>query len=180
MKTCVIKEQIEREEKYTAFEKVPVTRKIYSEHCYLNDEVKTKTITQKECHLIECHVEKTGTGITYHPEMRDVCIKDCQGGSETRQCEVMVPAKQPCTQSWTELRVAMGTITKDIDYCVKVPKKEKVVCGEETLCEIRPVERTRMVTVCVPKLIKTPEEVLVRKMIPQTIYCCPKCAKHRR
>jgi hypothetical protein len=63
---------------------------------------------------------------------------------------------------------------------VKVPKKEKILCGEEKTCEIVPVEQTRMVTVCVPKLIKVPEVVYVRKMIPQTIYCCPSCAKHHR
>jgi hypothetical protein len=172
MKTCIIKEHVEREEKYTAFQKVPVIRKTYKEHCHLEDDVVTKTITQKKCHLTECPV--------YHPEMRDITTTNCNGVCETNRCEVMVPTQQPATKTWCEVKVAIETITKDIDYCVKVPKKEKILCGEEKTCEIVPVEQTRMVTVCVPKLIKVPEVVYVRKMIPQTIYCCPSCAKHHR
>lgn len=178
MKTCIVKEQVEREEKYTAFETVPVTRKTYKEHCYLEHDVKTKTITQQQCHLVECNVEKTFTATTYHPEMRNVTTKNCDGSCQTQPCEVMIPTPEKCTKSWTELKVAMETITKDIDYCVMVPKKETVVCGEEKTCELKPVERTRKVIVCVPKVVKVPEEVLVRKMIPKTIYCCPSCAKH--
>jgi len=180
MKTCVIKEEVEREVKYTVFQKIPTTRKIYKEKCHMECDVVTKTITQKKCHLVPCEVVKSSTKTTYQPVVRDVNIKNCDGTCETRPCQVMVPVKEPCISTRNELHVAMETITKDIDYCVKVPKIEKVLCGVEQGCEIKPIERTKTVTVCVPKLIKMPQEVLVRKMIPKTVYCCPKCAKHHR
>jgi hypothetical protein len=36
------------------------------------------------------------------------------------------------------------------------------------------------VDVCIPRIVRTPVDVMVCKEIPQTIVCCAECAKKHR
>jgi hypothetical protein len=48
-------------------------------------------------------------------------------------------------------------------------------CAEETVYELRPIEKVRKVSVCVPVKVAQPEEVTVCKLVPRTVICCPAC-----
>ncbi|MCH5378292.1 MAG: hypothetical protein JJ992_30415 [Planctomycetes bacterium] len=183
-KSCVVKDMEDREETYTVFRRVPVERKFYREECYLEDEVKTKTITETQCHLINKPVERTVKVPVPEIQYRECpCGQDggkacesCQS-CEPRVCQVIVLGEQEIQESCEQTDVVFSKTTKQIDYCVKVPKTKKTLCTVEKTYELQPFEETRTVTVCVPKLIKTPYEVTVCRMVPQPILCCAHCAQ---
>ena len=184
-KSCVVKTMKEREETYTAFKRVPVTRKYTKKKCYLEDEVKTKMITETKCKHVKNPVISTVPVKVpveeFHERLvqREVCTecgKVCieepctckvvrlKTDLETRQCEVN--------------DVVFEKVKREIDYCVKTPKVREELCAEETTYELVPVEKTRKVQVCVPEVVKKAVDVQVTKMLPKTIYCCEKCAGH--
>ena len=175
VKVDVVKEPENREEKYTVFQLVPKTRKYDKEKCYLKHEVKSKVITKEQCHLVKLPVERTVNVTTYHPECRE--IGDPCGECPPQVCEVMVPTTQQQTGVCEEIQVAMAKTECEIFYCVKTPEKLKIPCTEEKYFELVPVTKSRTVSVCVPKVVRSPYEVIVCKEIPQQILCCAKCAK---
>lgn len=175
VKTDVISQQEEREEKYTAFQLVPKTRKYEKEEWYLKQEVKSRPVTKETCHLVKMPVERTKYAKTYHPELRE--IRSPCGDGSSRTCEVMVETKEPRVEVCEETQLAIGKTEREMFYCVKTPEKRSIPCAEEKYYELVPVTKTRRVSVCVPKLVRTPYEVVVRKEIPQTIMCCPNCAQ---
>jgi hypothetical protein len=184
VKSRLIEATEEREEKYTVFKRVAKQQKFTKEICYLEDEVKTKTITETKCHRVTNPVERT-YGV-------QVPVEEIHEGTATRTCcdvcgrEVTV--ETPCSCKKTRLEketrvqqtevedVVFEKVTRQIDYCVKTPKKQVETCAEETVYKLEPVEKTRKVSVCVPKFVKEPIEVQVTKMIPTAIYCCEKCS----
>jgi len=183
-KSCVVKDIEDRQETYTVFRRVPVERKYYREECYLEDEVKTKTITETQCHLVDNPVERTMKvpvpEIHYResPCGSDGCKDGCGGADcEPRMCQVVVLGEQEIQETCERRDVVFSKTTKEIDYCVKVPKTKKTLCTVEKVYELQPFEETRTVSVCVPKLIKTPYEVTVCRLVPQPILCCPHCAQ---
>jgi len=175
VKVEVVKEQEEREESSTAFKLVPKTRTYETEQCYLKQEIKSKKITDEKCHLVKMPVERTSNVKTYHPELREVC--DPCGTCPPRTCEVMVETTEPQVSVCEETQLAISKTEREISYCVLTPQKRKIPCAEETYYELVPVTKTRKVTVCVPKLVRTPYEVIVCKSIPKNVLCCPECAK---
>jgi hypothetical protein len=184
LETCVVKRQVEKDETYTVFQRVPVKRKFEKETCYLEDEVKTQTIECKQCKQVEnpvtrvfavnVPVTETQVGV----RQREVCThcgKVCI--EEPCTCQVTRMQRDMQSTNYCEKDVAFETTKKEISYVVKTPKKHKEFCAEETTYELQPLERTRKVTVCVPEIIKKPVDVQVTKMLQKTIYCCEKCAK---
>ena len=185
LKTCVIQNTVEREEKYTVFKQVPVKKRYEKEICYLADEIKRQTITQTECHRVSNPVSRVSS-------VR-VPVEEVYEGTELRrvcdECGREVCVEVPCTCKKTRLvkelqsdcyeveDVVFTKTTKDIDYCVKTPKKHKELCAEETIYTLEPVEKTRTVLVCVPEIIKQPVEVQVTRMVPKTICCCEACGR---
>jgi hypothetical protein len=185
METCVVKKQVEKEETYTVFRRVPVTRKFEKETCYLADEVKTQMIETKQCHQVENPVVRTFavdvpvTGVETVMRKREVCTecgKVCI--EEPCTCQVTRMERQRQTTQYCEKDVVFSTTKKEISYCVKTPKKHTEFCAEETTYVLEPVEQKRTVLVCVPEIVKKPVDVQVVKQVPKTIYCCQKCAKH--
>ena len=185
LKTCVVKREVEKEETYTVFKRVPVTRKFEKETCYLEDEVKTQTIECKQCKQVENPVVRTFavnvpvTETHMGTRQREVCThcgKVCI--EEPCQCQVTRMQRDMRTSNYCEKDVVFETTKKEISYCVKTPKKHTEFCAEETVYVLEPVEKTRKVVVCVPEIIKQPVDVKVVKMLPKTIYCCEKCARH--
>ena len=185
METSVVKKQVEKEETYTVFRRVPVKRKFEKETCYLADEVKTQMIETKQCHQVENPVVRTFavdvpvTSTETVMRKREVCT-DCGKVCIEEPCTCQVTRMQRGMQTteYCEKDVVFSTTKKEISYCVKVPKKRTEFCAEETTYVLEPVERTRTVMVCVPEIIKKPVDVQVVKHVPKTIYCCEKCAKH--
>ena len=184
MKPCGVKKQVEREETYTGFTRVPVKRTYSKEKCYLKDEVRTKTITEEKCHRVandvvsEFPVQVPTTETRSSVIQQEVCI-DGQVVCVEQPCERQVTV---LTEEWRSANcckegVVFETTKRDIDYCVRVPKTYKQVCAEETEYKLVPVTKTRKVTVCVPEIVEVPEEVTVCKMVPQTKQCCPKCCR---
>ena len=189
--TYVIKSIEDRQETYTVFKKVPVSREFHNEICYLEDEIKTKTITEKKCHLIEVPVEQTCKVKVPHREMREIMIpqkktcgclghKKCEHCLVPQMCEVVVELEHEETTTYCAVELAFETTKCDISYCVKVPKTRKELCCKESSFKLVPEERTRTVQVSVPKLEKRVVEVPVHKMVPRTIVCCAKCAKRHK
>ncbi|MCU0960007.1 MAG: hypothetical protein MUF48_07860 [Pirellulaceae bacterium] len=184
LESKIIKKSVEREETYTAFERVPVTQKFTKECCYLDCDVKTQPVVDKQCHIVQNPVEVTRhvkvpeTHLQTEMVCREVCNPD---GTVT-------VIEEPCTREVTVMRddVQVSTCTRpqvvfeetkrDLTYCVKVPKKYEIPCTEETVHELRPVEKKRTVVVCVPEVVKEPVTRTVCKLIPQTVVCCEKCA----
>jgi hypothetical protein len=189
METHVTKVWEDREETYTVYTKKPVTRKYTKEFCYLENDVKTTKCVEKDCHLVRVPVERTFTVKVPHTEIREVpiCKPDC-GCNHctnkslpplTRTCEVVVEHEEQRQEVCEEVRLAIDKRSHDISYCVRVPKKKTEVCAEETTFELVPVEKTRTIQVCVPKVEKYPVEVFVCKMVPEERHCCSGCAaKH--
>lgn len=184
LESKIIKKSVEREETYTAFERVPVTHKFSKECCYLDNDVKTQPVVEKKCHIVQNPVE-----VTRHVKVPEtllqtemVCREVCNADGTTTIIE------EPCTREVTVMRddvqvstcsrpqVVFEETKRDLTYCVKVPKKYEIPCSEETVHELRPVEKKRTVIVCVPEVVKEPVTRTVCKLIPQTIVCCEKCA----
>lgn len=173
-KSCVVMEPQEREETYTVFRRVPEKRTFYREECYLEDEVKTITVTEKQCHLVMNPVERKVKVPVPEREVRVYPGGPCNGGCP-QVCEVTVLREEEQTVTCEEPDVVFETTKRQMDYCVKVPKTKKTVCTEDTVWKLEPVEKTRKVTVCVPKIVQQPCEVTVCRMVPQTVLCCQKC-----
>lgn len=183
VKSCLIYKTETREETYTVFKRVPDERKIYKEVCYLDDEVKSKEITETNCKLVEIPVTKEcKTKVPVSEFQQGVRLKEC-----CDQCGNKICVEEPCccevvrevdgikSECVEEIQVVFEKTKRTIDYCVKTPKKSKELVCEETAYKLVPVEKTRTVEVQVPEYVKQPCEVKVRKMVPQTIYCCEKC-----
>ena len=187
MKTCVIKNMVEKEETYTAFKRVPVKQTYEKETCYLEDEIKTQTITEQKCKRVKNQVVREEAvrypvqEIRHGTRQREVCTecgKVCV--EEPCTCCINKEERGMQTRCYEVDDVVFEKTTKEISYCVKTPKKRKEFCAEETTYKLEPVEKTRKVCVCVPEITKKPVEVQVTKYYPKTIYCCEKCREHGR
>lgn len=183
LETCVVETCEEREEKYTCFNVVPETRPFKKECSYLADEVKTKKITESQERLVDIPVTKLSFVKVPQIELveqvvqKEVCTecgKMCV--EETCLCEKARMVDSHCTTQKCEPQLIFEKTTKDIFYCVKTPKKYTIDGGEETAMKLVPVEKTRTVSVMVPKIEKNVIEVEVTRMVPKKILCCEKCA----
>ena len=194
MKSILVTKTEEREQTYTVFKRVPVKKKYYKECCYLDDQVKTKMIEKKRCQLVkndatvkfEAKIPLTEYQYHYPPcqcqDCNDPAAQDaCNDAScPCKVCKVTRLGVEERTAQCERPDVIFHKEKCEIDYCVKVPKRDKQVCMEETVYELVPIEKTRKVTVCVPEYIKVPHEVEVCMMVPKTIWCCPKCCKGKK
>jgi hypothetical protein len=183
VRTRVEKVTEDREEKYTVFQHVPVTRKITKERCYLDDEVRTKMITEKECHRVTVPVIRTCVVKVPETVQQEIMVQREICTPEGKVCveepcirEITVERDDYVSKTCQEPQVVIETKQREISYCVKTPKKEVIPCCEETRYELQPVEKTRTVQVCVPKIVKEPYCVTVCKLMPKTVQCCPDCA----
>jgi hypothetical protein len=187
MQTCVRYENQERQETYTVFERVPEKRSYNRDCWYLDDEVQRQTIEEKKCQVVMNPVVRTYKVQVPMTEMREGMVRQEICTPTGKEC-VEVPCKREVTYLREEERtctreepdVVFLTTKREIDYCIKVPKKETKVCAEETVYQLVPVQKTRTVQACVPKLVKEPVEVTVCKMVPKTISCCTGCASRHR
>jgi hypothetical protein len=177
----------EREVPYTVFKRVPVTKKYEKEVCYLADETRTKVVTWKQCRSVTNPVETTRTVKVPVKEIRHGVRTVCktidgktQQVEEPYSCEVTVLHPEVRTETCERPDIVFETKSKVISYCVKVPKKETVPCAEETVWKLEPVEKTRIVPVCVPVKVPVPCEVTVCKMVAKDVICCQKCASCRQ
>jgi hypothetical protein len=180
VKTSVVKELKQQTEKYTVFQLKPVSRKIEKECWYLKDVIKTETVTDEQCHLVKVPVIQNYEVKCYHPECREVVPADGCGNCPPQVCEVMVETREPASRTCEEVKVAIAKTTKDIHYCAKEPTPRKVPCMTEETFDLVAVEKERTVDVCIPRIVRTPVDVMVCKEIPQTIVCCAECAKKHR
>jgi len=191
MQPQVVRETKERQETYTVFKRVHASRQFKREYCYLEDQVKTKTITEKKCHLVRNPAVCTTKVEVPQVQVREEVVAPCADPAcgcgaacdiEPQVCtrEVVVPVIEERSRPTEVPDVVFSTTKRQIDYCVKVPKKKVEVCAEERICKLVPVEKTRTVTVCVPKIVYQPVEVTVTKMMPQKILCCTSCCGHHR
>lgn len=183
MKTEIVHETEKREETYTVFVKKPITRQYKRQYCYLEDDVKTQTVEEKFCQVLQVPVTRTYDVKVPHREIRDLpcdgdTCSDKGAGKMTQPTEVVIERIEQRTEECTEPRLALGTKKHDITYCVKVPKKKTEICATEHTFELVAEERTRMIEVCVCRVVKRPCEVTVCKMVPQEIECCKECAAH--
>lgn len=183
MQTQIVHEKEQREETYTVFVKKPVKREYKREYCYLEDDVKTTTVVEKQCQVVPVPVTRLYQVKVPHKELREIpcdCPKCSEKGAvpDTYLAEVIVETKEERMEECTEPRLAISTCKRDITYCVKVPKKKSEICATEHTFELVPVEKTRMVDVCVCRVVKTPCEVTVCKKVPQEVHCCDECARH--
>ncbi len=187
LKTCIVENCEERDEKYTCFVVKPETTPISKECCYLADEIKSKTVTTSVGKIVQNPltrlkkvqvpqvelIEKTFT-----EEICTECGVACV--EKTCTCEKTTLVDDFVTEQDCAPQLIFERTTKDIFYCVKTPKKLKVDCGEETVMKLQPVEKTRKVMVMVPKIEKQVYEVEVTKMVPKKILCCVECSRHTR
>ena len=184
MKSHVVRKMVEKEETYTVFKRVPVKQVFEKETCYLDDEIKTQTITQKKCHRVKNPVVRNYAVNVPVEEVRQVAPQstcDCDHASVGQPCTCKVTRmkRDMATTQYEVDDVVFETITKEISYCIKVPKKHKEFCAEEITYKLEPVEKTRKVQVCVPEIVKKPVETCVTKMLPKVVYCCETCcARH--
>ena len=181
MKSRVVCSAEEREETYTAFRRVPTTETYEKETCYLDPEVKTKKVTTKQCKLVPTTVNKTFAVNVPTSEMREVCgnrscCADCCPEKPCLKCVIRLHREQRYG-CFERDQLVFEETTKDIFYCVETPKKRKEFCFSETFDKLEPVQKTRKVVVCVPKIVKEPCEVEVTKMLPKVIYCCEACGQ---
>ena len=182
LKPCVVQHTEMREETYTVFKRVPVKRTYTKEECYLDTEVRTKTIEEKKCHRVMNPAVGVFTVKALHKEIRMETVKkevctDCGDKvcvEEQVPCEVYVEHEEVQSKNCCEPDIVIAKTKRDISYCVQVPKKKKKTC-EETTYKLVPVEKKRKVEVCIPKIVKKPYEVRVKKMIPKKILCCTRC-----
>jgi hypothetical protein len=134
----------------------------------MNPVVRTYTVNVSEQEIREGTVTR---------ESCTACGKVCT--EEPCTCVVTVERPETRTVTCEVPDVVFETKKREINYCVKVPKKQVTTCAEETVYKLVPVEKTRTVCVCVPRVIKEPVEVTVQKMVPQTVLCCESCcSKH--
>ncbi len=186
MKSCLVETTEERDETYTVFHCEPVKKEIKKECCYLEDEVKTKTITESNCKimdvpvsvaknvkvpLIECVEECVQREVC--TECGPVCVEEMVMVEKARMVDD-VRVEQRC-----DPQLIFDVTKRDIFYCVKTPKKQTIECAVEETVKLVGVEKTRKVCVTVPKFVKQPVEVEVTKMVPKKIMCCVECSKHR-
>jgi len=183
VKNCVVTKHVDRQETYTVFRRVPEKRKYTKELCYLDDEVKSKEIERKTCHIVMNPVEQTFRVKVPVCEVQTQMV-------ESEQCidGEMVIVEEPCTKTVVREQEEVRTQTCErpqlvhdvtkctIDYCVKTPKKHEVPCMEEVEYKLVPETRTRTVTACVPTIERQTYDVQVTKMFPQTVICCQHCA----
>jgi len=182
MKVKIVKTMKEREETYTVFERVPETRTYSRECCYLENEVKSKEITKTQCRrvenpvLFEDTVKVPVTEMQHGVRRREVCTK-CGKVCIEEPCTCMITRTQdaPRSQNCCQQDIVFEECKKTIDYCVKTPKYHKIDCGTETVYKLVPVEKKRMVQVCVPEAIKVPVDVKVNRMVAKEICCCRDC-----
>jgi hypothetical protein len=182
MKVKIVKTMKEREETYTVFQSVPKKRTYSRECCYLEQEVKSKEITCINCRRVQNPVTLVDTvkipvtEIQEGVRRREICTecgKVCI--EEPCTCLVTRTADMPRVQNCTREDVVFEECKKTIDYCVLTPKFATKECGEETVCELVPVTKTRKVQVCVPEAIKVPVDVKVTRMVAKQIMCCEDC-----
>jgi hypothetical protein len=177
----VIYKTEQREETYTVFKRVPKTQKFTKERCYLDDEVRTQTITEKKCHRVTNPVIRMEHVHVYEPQIREIVppgsCTDCDKVTTEEPCTCTVMVKRPDVRTRTceQPDVVFSETKRQIDYCVKVPKKQTIPCAEETVFELVPVEKKRTVEVCVPEILKEAIEVPVQKMMAKKILCCKTC-----
>jgi len=183
VKNCVVTKEVEREETYTVYRRVEESREFKRKVCFLDDEIKSKKITEESCRVVQNPVIQTYRVkvpvCEQHTEM--VQAEQCMDGQ-------MVLVEEPCTKcvtrereevrtrECTEPQVVWDQKTCTIDYCVKVPKTREVPCTEETVLKLEPVIKTRKVTVCVPEIERQTYDVQVTKMFPETVCVCEHCA----
>ena len=181
LKSRIVKVTEEREETYTAFVPKPTVDTYHKETCYLDPQVKEKKITTKECKLLPTPISKTFAVNVPQTELRETC--PCK--ASCADCCPEKPCMKCVTRLHRELRNGMierdqlvfAETTKDIFYCVEMPRKHKEFCFSESYDKLVPVKKTRKVNVCVPKIIREPREVEVVKMLPHVIYCCESCSE---
>lgn len=179
LKSRVVKVTEEREETYTAFVPKPTIDTYHKETCYLDPQVKEKKITKKECKLLPTPIAKTFSVNVPTKERRETY----SGRASCSDCCPEKPCVKCVTRLHKELRSGMierdqlvfEETTKDIFYCVEMPRKHKEFCFSESYDKLVPVKKTRKVSVCVPKMIREPKDVEVVKMLPYVIYCCEEC-----
>ncbi len=185
LRTHVVCNCEEKEEKYTCFVVKPETKPIKKDCCYLADEIKTKTISNTQGKIVNNELTRLKRIQVPQTEMvektiqREVCT-ECGPVcvEETCTCPKTTLVDDWTTEQGCAPQLIFETTTKDIFYCVKTPKKHTIDCGEETVMKLQPVEKTRKVMVNVPKIEKEVYEVEVTKMIPKKILCCVECSKH--
>jgi hypothetical protein len=153
-------------ETYTAFEKVLVPKTVIKTECYLVDKVKTRIVENMVCYLVELPVE------IVHP-VQNLRVKGTKGSGEPE-------ATEPVTEHCTRTVVAIGTIKREVEYCVKVPKFHSTKCADILTYELRPIQRQREIHVSVPRIETYPIEVEVCKMVPKKVACCSTCVRHHK
>lgn len=185
LKSCVVENCEEREEKYTCFVVKPETKPITKECCYLADEIKSKTVTTTAGKIVQNpltrlkKVQIPQVDLIEKTVMEVVCT-ECGPAcvEKTCTCEKTTLVDDWVTEQDCAPQLIFERTTKDIFYCVKTPKKLKIDCGEETVMKLEPVEKTRKVMVMVPKIEKQVYEVEVTRMVPKKILCCVECNRH--
>ena len=124
MESKVVKKSVEREEKYTVFQRAPVTRKFSTECWYLDNDVKTQTITEKNCHLVQNpaeltkHIKVPETECRTETVCREVCNADGSVTVIEEPCvrEVTVLRDDVQTSSCVEPQVVFDETKRDITY----------------------------------------------------------------
>ncbi len=183
VKNCIVKKEVQRQEEYSVFRRVDASQEFKKEICYLDDEIKSKEITQERCKVVN------------NPAIQSYRVKVpvCQEETHMVQTErcidgEMVLVEEPCTKTvmreieevrereCTRPQLVFDEQKCTIDYCVKTPKTHTVPCAEETYFKLERETRTRDVTVCVPEIERRTYDVQVTKMYPKTVHCCPECA----
>lgn len=183
---CVVTKEEEKEEKYTVFVMKPKSRDFSKVCWYLDDEVKEQVITKIEPKLVSVPVERTNNvkipETVCTEEVR--CREECTKCGPTCVCEVCPVEKTYLhdgkeVENCCEKQLVIDKTKCTIFYCVKTPKSHKIPCATEKYFELVPEERTRKVTVCVPKIEKKNVEVEVTKMLPCKVWVCEPCCAAR-
>jgi hypothetical protein len=185
-KNCVVMKNVEREEKYTVFVMKPDKRAYKKPVCYLDDEVKEQVITKIEPKLVSVPVNRVNhLKVPGEPVCSDElrCHEECTKCGPVCVCEVCPVEKTYLVDSvdaqlYNETQLVIDKSQCNIAYCVKTPKSYTIPCAEEEYFHLVPVERTRKVTVCIPKIEKQNIEVEVTKMVPCKIFVCEACKQH--
>ncbi len=181
---CVVTKEEEREETYTVFVMEPQKREYKKECWYLDDEIKEQLITKIEPKLVSVpvhrvdHVKVPETVCTEETRCREECSK-CGPVCVCETCPVEKTYLHDATQEsdYCEKQLVIDKSKCTIFYCVKTPKSFKIPCAEENYYTLKPVEKTRKVKVCVPKIERQSVEVEVTKMMPCKVLVCEACCK---
>lgn len=184
-KNCIVTKEEEREEKYTVFVMKPDKRAYKKECWYLDDEVKEQKIKKIEPKLVSVPVHRTD-----HIKIPEtVCTETTRCHEQCTKCgPVCVCETCPVEKTYLhdgisesdycEKQLVIDQTECTIFYCVKTPKSHKIPCAEEDFFNLVPEERTRKVTVCVPKVERTTVEVEVTKLVPCKVLVCETCCGH--